>query len=526
MYGLLLKTFLKERLSIHRLFGQKIARSKLQSILMVGLLIYAFGVTGYSSIFLSYEIALGLETVNQLSQLLLNLYGQLASLGFLFGFFQAQGYLFQYKDFDLLGTLPISQKVIIAAKLTMMLVFVYLFAMIMVLPTYGVWWYFSNPSILQLFLFIPMYLVTPIPLMLLGSFISYWIRKLTQRFIRANVLQTIFSVLFIISFASFSYGFNQWVPSFILTWLNTIDVFGDWFIDSITNLALLPFIGFMAIHGLILYGFIWFMSQPLLSMNQQRTLAPKIEHKKIPLKTMTVYRHLLVKEWHRFIGTSIYFINTGFGLVMLLAATLLVLLFPIFVTDITGVLTLIGIHPIWLLFAVVGFSLSMVHTPAVSLSLEGKNLAILKTLPIPALTIFKAKIGFNLWLTLPVVIFTTLMAMTIFSLTFMESILAMVMLVLLAILLSTYFLYLNIFFPRFDYHHEVEVVKQSLAVLLAIFGGFAWLGLCFWLVFVPLANLTPSLQMIAIIGIELVVLGFMGILLIRRSDYFYNQLTI
>jgi hypothetical protein len=41
---------------------------------------------------------------------------------------------------------------------------------------------------------------------------------------------------------------------------------------------------------------------------------------------------------------------------------------------------------------VVGFSLSTVYTPAVSLSLEGKNLATLKTLPIPALTIFKAKV--------------------------------------------------------------------------------------------------------------------------------------
>ena len=526
MYGLLLKTFLKERLSIHRLFGQKIARSKLQSTLMVGLLIYAFGVTGFSSIFLSYEIALGLETVNQLSQLLLNLYGQLASLGFLFGFFQAQGYLFQYKDFDLLGTLPISQKVIIAAKLTMMLVFVYLFAMIMVLPTYGVWWYFSSPSILQLFLFIPMYLVTPIPLMLLGSFISYWIRKLTQRFIRANVLQTIFSVLFIISFASFSYGFNQWVPSFILTWLNTIDVFGDWFTDAITNLAILPFLGFMLIHGLILYGFIWFMSQPLLSMNQQRALAPKIEHKKIPLKTMTVYRHLLVKEWHRFIGTSIYFINTGFGLILLFAATLVALFFPILVNEVVTVLALIGIHPVWLIFGIVGFSLSTVYTPAVSLSLEGKNLATLKTLPIPALTIFKAKIAFNLWLTLPVVFFTTMIATSIFSLAWTESILLLVMLIFFATLLSIFFFYLNLLFPRFDYHHEVEVVKQSLAALLAVFGGFAWMGLLMWLVLFPLANLAASLQMLSVIGIELVVISIMLFMLIRRSNYFYNQLTI
>jgi ABC-2 type transport system permease protein len=526
MYGLLLKTFLKERLSIHRLFGQKIARSKIQSILMVGLLVYAFGVTGFSSVFISYELGLGLQSINQLSQLLFNLYGQLASLGFLFGFFQAQGYLFQYKDFDLLGTLPISQKVIIAAKLTMMLVFVYLFAMIMVLPTYGVWWYLANPSIFQLFLFIPMYLVTPIPLMLLGSFISYWIRKLTQRFIRANVLQTIFSVLFIISFTSFSYGLNQWVPSSILTWIDSIDVFGDWFIDSMTNLAPLPFLGFMAIHGLILFGFIWLMSQPLLSMNQQRTLAPKIEYKKVPIKTMSVYRHLLVKEWHRFIGTSIYFMNTGFGLVLLLAATLVALFFPTLVSDLNRTLTLIGVHPIWLIFAVIGFSLSTVYTPAVSLSLEGKNLAILKTLPIPALTIFKAKIGFNLWLTLPVVLSTTLIALTIFSLTWIEAILVLAMLLLFAILLSIFFLYLNLFFPRFDYHHEVEVVKQSLAALLAVFGGFAWMGLFLWLVLFPLATLTPSIQMISVILLELLAIGVMSLILVRRSDDFYSQLTI
>lgn len=525
MYVLLLKTFLKERLSIHRLFGQKIARSKIQSILMVGLLVYAFGVTVFSNIFLNYEIGLGLQQVDQLSQLLFNLYSQLASLGFLFGFFQAQGYLFQYKDFDLLGTLPISQKVIIAAKLTMMLVFVYLFAMIMVLPTYGVWWYLSNPSIWQLFLFLPMYLVTPIPLMLLGSFISYWIRKLTQRFIRANVLQTIFSVLFIISFSSFSYGFTQWVPTEILVWFESVDVFGGWFIDSITNFSVLPFLGFISIHLLILFGFIWLMSQPLLNINQQRTLSPNIEYKKIPLKTMTVYRHLLVKEWHRFIGTSIYFINTGFGLIMLLAATLVALFFPMLVNTITITLSVNGIHPIWLIFAVVGFSLSTVYTPAVSLSLEGKNLATLKTLPIPALTIFKAKIGFNLWLTLPVVLLTTMVAISIFSLSWMEAMLVLVMLILFAILLSIFFLYINLFFPRFDYHHEVEVVKQSLASLLAVFGGFAWMGLFFWLVFFPLASFDASFQMIVLITVEMVAIAVMSFILIRRSDYFYNQLT-
>ena len=104
--------------------------------------------------------------------------------------------------------------------------------------------------------------------------------------------------------------------------------------------------------------------------------------------------------------------------------------------------------------------------------------------------------------------------------------LALVMLMLLAILLSIFFLYLNLFFPRFDYHHEVEVVKQSLAALLAVFGGFAWMGLCLWLVLFPLEMLTSSLQMMSVILLEILVIGVMSLILIKRSDYFYNQLTI
>ena len=104
--------------------------------------------------------------------------------------------------------------------------------------------------------------------------------------------------------------------------------------------------------------------------------------------------------------------------------------------------------------------------------------------------------------------------------------LVLVMLILFASLLSIFFLYLNLFFPRFDYHHEVEVVKQSLAALLAVFGGFAWMGLFFWFVFVPLANLDASLQMTIVIALETISISVMTFILIRRSDYFYNQLTI
>ncbi|MBM3909913.1 MAG: hypothetical protein FJ352_04015, partial [Firmicutes bacterium] len=176
---------------------------------MVLLLVYAFGVTAFSNSILQYEIAQGLKVIGDLSPMLFQVVNSLSALGFLFGFFQAQGYLFQYKDFDLLGPLPIPQRTIVAAKISIMLVFVYLFALIMVVPTYGIWWYESGAPLIQLFIFLPMALVAPIPLMLLGAFVSFLLRKLTQKWLHANVLQTVFSVLFILSFACFNFLSNE-----------------------------------------------------------------------------------------------------------------------------------------------------------------------------------------------------------------------------------------------------------------------------------------------------------------------------
>ena len=268
------------------------------------------------------------------------------------------------------------------------------------------------------------------------------------------------------------------------------------------------------------------MSQPLLTMNQRRTMAAATENRFVPTKLKSITQHFLKKEWQRFIGTSIYFINTGFGLVMLLGAILAVIIFPEFVITTQALLGVLNIHPIWLIFAVVGFTLSTVYTPAVSLSLEGKNLALIKTLPIHPWVIFKAKIFFNLCLTLPAVVLTMLIAFPMFSFTILDWFVGLLLLVVFAMLLSVCFLYLNLWFPRFDYHHEVEVVKQSLAALLAVFGGFGLLGGFLWLVLDPFSSFDPILQMSFILLLETIILLIAVIHLRKNATRYYQQLSI
>jgi ABC-2 type transport system permease protein len=530
MTALLVKTLLKERFSLGRLFGQKIAKSKTQSFLMIGIMIYAFGVTSLSNGMLNYERALALIEINQLQQLLLNLFTQLTSIGFLLGFFQAQGYLFQYKDFDLLGSLPIPQKSITTSKLFIMMIFVYVFAGIIVLPIYIIWWVFVMPPIWHLLIFIPLFLLAPLPALLVGSLISFLIRKLTQRLVNANVLQTIFSVLFMISFVLLStvspMFWSTWLPLPILNFFEQSNLFQVWFVDALNQESLLSFGLFVIAHIVLLEIFVYAMSGPLLRVNQNRSQAAVRSNYKVPKQIRPILFHFIYKEWQRFIGTSVYFLNAGIGIIMILAIPFFALFVPGLISELSTTLLNSNMHPFWVWFFVGGFALSTVYTPAVSLSLEGKNFGLLKTLPIEPMMVFKGKIVFNLLLTIPAIVFATIVLGVLFSLPFLIILLGIVSLILLATFLSILFLFFNLWFPRFDYHHEVEVVKQSLAALLAIFGGFALLIMFGWIVFGLLNTWTIIEQLLLIISLETIMTIVIWLYLKSISQKRWQELTI
>jgi hypothetical protein len=119
-----------------------------------------------------------------------------------------------------------------------------------------------------------------------------------------------------------------------------------------------------------------------------------------------------------------------------------------------------------------------------------------------------------------------LIAFPMFSFTVFDWLVGLATLVVFAMLLSVFFLYINLWFPRFDYHHEVEVVKQSLAALLAVFGGFGLLGGFLWLVLDPLSGFEPTLQMTIILMIETVGLLIAVIHLRKNANRYYQQLSI
>ncbi len=114
----------------------------------------------------------------------------------------------------------------------------------------------------------------------------------------------------------------------------------------------------------------------------------------------------------------------------------------------------------------------MMTVTATSISMEGKNWWILKSLPLTAKSILDAKILMNLLLFLPFYILSELFTF----LALRPGIVGFIWLLLIPaelILFScVYGIVVNLHFPVLEWENEVSVVKQSVSAMLGGMGGF------------------------------------------------------
>lgn len=120
------------------------------------------------------------------------------------------------------------------------------------------------------------------------------------------------------------------------------------------------------------------------------------------------------------------------------------------------------------IFAVIiNFLISTTSISSVSVSLEGKTIWLLRSLPISANQVFLAKLAIPLILVLP----TTLIASIIFGILLNSVFSALIIfgITLLFLLITDIAgIMINLWFPKLNWENETQVVKQSLSVLLSM----------------------------------------------------------
>lgn len=188
---------------------------------------------------------------------------------------------------------------------------------------------------------------------------------------------------------------------------------------------------------------------------------------------------ICLKECRRFFTCSIYLMNMGLGIVL---TALLGIAGVVFRSQVTEYLAATGLPmdvflPLGFLFSF-GFLQSMNAVSAPSISLEGKSLWILGSLPVDGWTILSGKLLFHLLATVPVSVLAVLVLGIVYGISPAVLVCLVLYTAAIPVLSGILGLWFGMQFPRFDWMNEAYPCKQSLAVLFTMLSMMGISFLC------------------------------------------------
>ncbi|PKK98970.1 MAG: hypothetical protein CVV57_03960 [Tenericutes bacterium HGW-Tenericutes-2] len=484
MYKTLVKLYLKESFSLKRLLGFDLKKSKVKAILIGLVIIYSLvvfiGAIGY----MFFDLGDILKQMGQTHILLSFLTIYSLSLSVIIVLFRASGSIFYYKDYDITAPLPIHPRTILWAKMTVLLLILYASSFVFTLPITFSYFYWNGFSVVGFLFYLIGFIFLPLVPVLVMSLISLLIAMITARFRKSKIINIILMFVIFIGIFMVSFSFNDVETNPLTGQINLFSGISKayppfaWFMDAVHNQSILSLIYLVASNGILFFLFIYFI-QGFVQRTNQRGIRANIKKngKAITYQERSIVTALVQKEFKKFFSITLYAVNAGLGPVLLTVLSIASLFYTQQIEAFLGEMVGTGLDAEILIMGLVGFSVAMTYTPAISLSLEGKNFWIIKSLPVKAETVMLSKIIFNLLLILPIAIISILLFGFSLRIGVLNQLLLIFLVITFGILISFIDSSINLWVPKFDFMNEVEVIKQSAGVMLSVFGAFGLMAL-------------------------------------------------
>lgn len=121
--------------------------------------------------------------------------------------------------------------------------------------------------------------------------------------------------------------------------------------------------------------------------------------------------------------------------------------------------------------------ISLSGTTYASISIEGRQIEVLKSLPVSAQDVFRAKILFHLSLSVPIIFILNTATVLFLQFPWYMTILGYIMPLSFSAFVGMTGYIFNLLFPNFEWDNVTQIIKQSLPVMLnTLLGTFAACG--------------------------------------------------
>lgn len=404
---------------------------------------------------------------------------------------KANSYLFESKDFDLLISLPVKPQVIIASKISSLVLMNYMICLFFYLPTITLYGIYARPGMGYYFVVLPLLLLYPLIIITLCSIVSYLMNLMLKRIKRKNAFQTIFMVIFFLAVmvASMSLSTSMSViegndmeaviamAEQMQSIMSAIFYPSRWMVGALQGslasfaifaaISVIPFVVFIIILG---RNFVRAQGRSKMTYTNSNFV---LNEGKVASPT----KALLVKEAKSLFSHPNVFLNTAIGPLM---STFMLAFFLITSNSFGEEMDFSALPKdliVSILIAALTFFGSIVSTTSSSISLEGKQFWIIKSAPLKVMDVFWAKMLLNLLIAVPSTIINTVIISIIFKPNVFYIAMSFILPNAINLIIGAFGLLINLLFPRMDWDNPVKVVKQSVSVMITMLGSMLLTGI-------------------------------------------------
>ncbi len=401
--------------------------------------------------------------------------------------YKTQGILFDAKDSDLLFSLPIKKSTIFFVRIFKLLVFQYLYNLLFMLPAFAVYAYFEKPGISFYLISIIMTLLIPIIPTIISALLGSIIKTISVKFKAQKLIQVLSTIIVFIGIFFLSFKLKDIITSVVQNamsinnTLTNIYYPAKLYIQLIQDFKIQDFLMLLAINIIPTILFIYIASInyfKVISKSKETSSSTKRKKNTQNIKTKSKIQALVSKEIKRYFSSTVYIFNTSFGIILMLVITITLCV------NLDGAINAvlegenIGLtmeqiesYIPKIYFQIVIYTACMTLITSSSISLEGKSLYILKTIPIEIRKIFKAKIITSNIITMPIMFVSEIIFFIIFRPKIKDIIFILLATIIMPTLTAVIGLLVNLKHPKLNASSDTEVVKQSASSGISVLIG-------------------------------------------------------
>ena len=407
------------------------------------------------------------------------LMGSLAILLGAFGsVFNTYAGLYRAKDNDLLLSMPIPVRVIVAARLLNVYLLGVMYSATALLPTLIVYWIIAGFTVPRLIGGLAFILIVTVIVLILSCVLGFVVAKISLKIRHKSFVTVLLSLAF---FGLYYFCYFK-ASGFIRDLILNADEYGEKIKGISYGLYLFGRVGegdlkaaviSLAVTAavLALIGFILIRSFLGIATSNGKTV--KVRYVEKEVRRRSAFRAFLGKELLRFTSSSNYILNCGLGILFILAGAVFLLIEG---REILETLNEVFVNrpgsPAALLSSMLCLLSTMNDMAAPSVSLEGKNLWIPQSLPIEPKTVLRAKAALQLILTGIPMLAASVCAAIVLPAPLPEKLAVCVMPLMFAAFMAVFDTMLSVRLPMFSWTSEIVPIKQGGAIALALFGGW------------------------------------------------------